>query len=95
MYKSEWNWVICWDVDGPRDCHIEWSRSEKQILYINAYMRNLERWYRLSYLQTEIESTYLDTKLGGIRDWDGHICTVDTLYNQWDNQWELGTGNSI
>ena len=45
-------------------------------------MRNLERWYRLSYLQTEIESTYLDTKLGGIRDWDGHICTVDTLYNQ-------------
>ena len=31
-----------------RDCHTEFSRSEreKQILYINAYMWNLENWYR-------------------------------------------------
>ena len=37
-HKKEWNWVICRDVDGPRVCHIEWSKSEraKQILTINA-----------------------------------------------------------
>ena len=37
-HKKEWNWVICRDVTGPRDCHTEWSKSErdKQIAYINA-----------------------------------------------------------
>ena len=40
-HRREWNWVICRDVDEPRAYHAEWSKSEreKQILYINAYMR--------------------------------------------------------
>ena len=35
-------------MDGLRDCHTEWSKAEreKQILYINAYMWSLEKWYR-------------------------------------------------
>ena len=43
-HKKERNWVICRDVDGSRDCHTEWSKSEreKQISYFNAYMWNLE-----------------------------------------------------
>ena len=47
-HKKERNWVICRDVDGSRDCHSEWSKSEreKQISYINPYMWNLEKWYR-------------------------------------------------
>ena len=46
--KEERNWVICRDMDGSRDCHTERSKSEreKQISYINAYMWNLEKWYR-------------------------------------------------
>ena len=38
----------CRDVDESRDCHTERSKSEreKQILHINAYMWNLEKWYR-------------------------------------------------
>ena len=38
------------DVDGARVYYAEWSKSEgeKQILYINACMWNLEEW---SYLQ--------------------------------------------
>ena len=24
------NWVICRDVDGPRDGHTEWSKSKKE-----------------------------------------------------------------
>ena len=39
-HKKEQSWVICRDVDGPRDCHTQTSKSEgeKQILYINARM---------------------------------------------------------
>ena len=44
-YKKEQNWVICKDVDGPRDCRTEGSKSEreKQISYINAHTWNLEK----------------------------------------------------
>ena len=67
--KKEWNWVICRDVDGHRDCHTQWSKSEreKQILYINAYMWNLEKLYRWTGLQgrnrdTDVENKRMDTK---------------------------------
>ena len=56
--KKERNWVICRDVDGHRDCHSEWSKSEreKQILNINTYMWNLKKkWYKGSYLQSRIK----------------------------------------
>ena len=41
-HKKKWNWVIYSEVDGPRICHTEWSKSEreKQILYANAYIWN-------------------------------------------------------
>ena len=29
-HKKERNWVICWEVDGSRDCHTEWSKSERE-----------------------------------------------------------------
>ena len=47
-HKKEGNWVICRGVGGPRDCHTEPSKSEreKQISYINAYMWNLGKCYR-------------------------------------------------
>ena len=43
-HKKEWNCVICRDVDGLRDCHTKWSKSEREeeISYINAYMWNLK-----------------------------------------------------
>ena len=70
-HKKERNWVICRDVDEYRDCHAEWSKSEreKQILYINTYMWNLEKWYRWTGLQgrnwdTDAENKRMDTKGG-------------------------------
>ena len=54
VVKQQWqNRAICRDVDGPRFCRTEWSKSEgrKQILYINAYMWNLEKWCRWNYFQ--------------------------------------------
>ena len=43
-HRKKWNWVICSEVDGPRDCHTEWSKleREKQIPYANTYIWNLE-----------------------------------------------------
>ena len=42
-------------LNGTRDGHIKWSKSERerQISYINAYMWNLEKWYRWTYLQSK------------------------------------------
>ena len=50
------------------------SQKEKQIPYINAYMWNLEKWYRSTGLQgrngdTDVENKRMDTK-GGKR-WGG------------------------
>ena len=41
------------EVDEPRACYTEWNKSERerQILYINACIWNLERWYQWSYMQ--------------------------------------------
>ena len=76
-HKKEQHWVICWDVDGSRDCHTEWNKSEreKQISYINAYMWNLEKCYRWTGLQgrnrdTDVENKLTDTK-GGKLQWGG------------------------
>ena len=44
-HKKEWNNAICNDMDGPRDCHTEWSKSdtERQISYDIAFMRTLKK----------------------------------------------------
>ena len=38
-------WVSSSEVDEPRACYTEWSKleREKQILYINTYVWNLEK----------------------------------------------------
>ena len=42
-HKKERNWVICRDVDGPRNCHTELGKSEREKYNINAYMWNLRK----------------------------------------------------
>ena len=46
-HKKEQIWVSCNEVDEPRASYTERSESErkKQVLYINAYVWNLENWY--------------------------------------------------
>ena len=43
IHKKEWNNAICRNMDGPRDYHTKWSKSdrEKQI-YDITYMWNLK-----------------------------------------------------
>ena len=43
-HKKEQNNTICSNMDGPRDCHSEWSKpdTERQISYDIAYMYYLK-----------------------------------------------------
>ena len=53
-HKKEWNNAICSNMDGPRDYHPKWSKSdrERQISYNITYMWNLiKKWYIWTYLQ--------------------------------------------
>ena len=47
-HKKEWNNAICSNMDGPRDCHTERSKSdiERQISHDIAYMWDLKKWYK-------------------------------------------------
>ena len=40
-----WDCATCRHVDGPRDCHTESSKSEREthVLHINAYLWHLEK----------------------------------------------------
>ena len=52
-YKKEHIWVNSNEVDEPGAYYTEWSKSERerQILYINAYIWNIERQYQQSFMQ--------------------------------------------
>ena len=53
IYKKEHIWVRSNEVDEPRVCYAEWSKSERerQLQYINTYIWNIERWYWWAYMQ--------------------------------------------
>ena len=78
--EKEWNHAICSNMNGPRDYHTKWSKSdrERQISYDIAYMWNLKLWYKWTYLQKRNRVTDVENKLmvmGGCKlgDWDWHI----------------------
>ena len=56
-HKKEPNTAICRDMDRPRNCHTEKSKSEReqQISYDIAYMWDLEKWFQWTYLQIETQ----------------------------------------
>ena len=76
-------------MDGPRDCHTEWSKSdrERQISSDIAYMWNLEKWYKWTYLQNRNRVTDVKNKLmvtkgerGGRINWEIGIDVYTLLY---------------
>ena len=58
-------WVSSNEVDEPGGYYTEWSKSERerQMLYINAYIWNLERWYCPSYMQVSKGGTDVKNRL--------------------------------
>ena len=93
--KSHKDWT--WKVDEPRAYYTEWStlEREKQILYTNAYMWDLARWYWWTYLQgnsgnTGIENRVMDTVGRGKKERVGESNTETyiAIYKT-DSQWEF------
>ena len=92
-HKKEWNNTICSNMDGPRDYHTNWGKSERErqiISYDIAYMRNLKKKMIQMNLFTKQKQTYRlwkqtygyqRGKVGGrdkLGGWDLHINT--TIY---------------
>ena len=92
-HKKEQIWVSCTEVDEPRACYMEWSKSEreKQISYINAYMWNLETQYWWIYSQgrngdADVENGLVDrVRVGesGMNEENSiNICTLSCIKQQ-------------
>ena len=64
-HKKEWNNAICSNMDGPRDYHTKWNKSERerQISYDITYMWNLKRRYKWTYIQNGNRLTDIENKL--------------------------------
>ena len=67
-HKKQCIWVSSIEMDETITYYTEWRKSEKekQILYTNTYIWNLERWYWWSYFQgnsgdIDIENRLMDT----------------------------------
>ena len=87
-HKKEWNNTICSDMDGPRDCHTEWSKSERerQISYDITYMWNLKKGYKWTYLQNRNRLTDSENKLKvtkGERWGEGEIRKLGLTYTHY------------
>ena len=87
--KKEWNNAICSNMDGPRDCHTEWSKSDRKrrMSYDIIYMWNLKKWYKWTYLQNRNRVTDVENNLMGNRgereggiNWETGIDTYTLLY---------------
>ena len=90
-HKKEWNWVICKDVNGPRDSQInqKGNKSERKNQISMHICRNWKNWYRWTYLQRRNRDTIIENKHGyqggkggweKLGGWDWHIYTSDTRH---------------
>ena len=79
------NNAICSDMDGPGDCHTEWSKLEKNIWY-PLYVKS-KKMIKMTYLRNRNRLRYKNQtygykegKMGGCKlgDRDWHIHT--TIY---------------
>ena len=65
-HKKEWNNAIYSNMDGPRDDHTKWSKSdrERQISYDITHMWNpiFKKWYKWTYLQNRNRFTGIENK---------------------------------
>ena len=64
-HKKEWSNVICSNMDGPRDYHTKSSKPdrERQVSYDIAYIWNMKKRYKWTYLQNRNRLTDIENKL--------------------------------
>ena len=51
---KEWNHAICSKIDGPRDCHIEWSQRRRNITWHLSYVEYKKKLCKELTYKTEI-----------------------------------------
>ena len=63
-------------MDGPRDCHTEWSKSEKEKYCMITLSNN--KWYKWTYKTDRNRLTDLKKNLWlpEVRGGDGHVHSV-------------------
>ena len=102
-HKKEWNNANCSNMDGPRDCHTEWSKLDRERQSYHLYAESKKKKKDTNELvyktetnsQTQKTNLWLQKGKGGGRDklgaWDWHI-----LYLKWITNKDLlfSTGNS-
>ena len=91
-HKKEHIWVISNEVDEPRAYYTEWIKSERQILYTNTYIWNLERWYWRIYLQSSNGETDTENRLMDTGRREERVRWMDRVtwkLNMWNSQWEF------
>ena len=73
--KKEWNKAVWSNMDGPRNYHIKWSKSdrERQISYAITCMWNLKYNTNDLICKTEIDSDKFMVTKGDSRGWEGEI----------------------
>ena len=84
--KKEWNNAFCSSMERPRQCHTEWSKSDREgeISYDIPYMWNLKRNDTNEFTkqkETHTEQTYsCQGKKRGV--WDGQVKPLRTCYHR-------------
>ena len=73
--KKELSNAICSNMDGHRDYHTKWNKSERQMSYDITYMFNLKTGHKWTYLWSRNRFTDIKSKgekWGGykLRVWD-------------------------
>ena len=72
-HKKEWNNAICCNIDGHRECHTEWSKSDREgeISWYPLYMESKKKWYKETCLQNRNRLTDFKNKFLVARGKDG------------------------
>jgi len=85
--NNEWNNAICSNMDGPRDYHTKWNKSDRDKYHMISLICEKKKWCKWTYLQNrnrvmDIEKTLMVTtgESGWWRDnlgyWDWHMHTA-------------------
>ena len=71
-HKKEWNHAICSNIDGPRDYHTKWSKSDKRKtdIWYHLCMKSKIR-YKWTYVQNKNRLTDIEYKFMAIKGESG------------------------
>ena len=72
-HKKEWNNAICSNMNGFGGHYAKENKSdrERQIPYDIAYMWNLKKWYKWTYLQNRNRPIDIEKVIYGCQRWRG------------------------